>query len=149
MENELRVNGLARLLRKLDKKLLIKPMRRFFERAYTRLEGAGKQRSPVDMGRLRNSLTHEVDTASPPLWAKVGTNVKARGFPYPAALDAGGWDDEGGHHIYHYRGGGAMSLAGQPTEGWFTEHAMEDARPDIVDYVKDIGKDVKREWDQP
>jgi hypothetical protein len=147
MEARLKVIGLRELILKTNPKLLARPLRRFFERAYTRLEGAGKRRAPVDMGRLRNSLTHEVDRHLLPLWAKVGTNVKADGFPYASALDAGGWQDETGQHTYHYVGGGALALAGQPTEGWFTHHALEESRDDIKRYVKDIGTDVQREWD--
>jgi len=143
MALEFRVNGLAELIRKFDGKLLKAPLRTFFKRAALRLEGAGKGRSPVDDGRLRNSLTHEIDSSEPPLWAKVGSNVNARGFPYPIALDEGGVT-----RIYHYRGGGAMGLAGEPTKGWFSEKAVEDSKPDILGYVDDIGRDVKREWER-
>jgi hypothetical protein len=137
-----RVEGLEHLLKKLDSKLLNKPLDRFFKRAAIRLEAAGKGRAPVDRGRLRNSLTHEIDRSTPPLWAKVGTNVNRGGFPYPLALDEGGIT-----RVYHYRGGGAMGLAGEPTQGWFREQSVQDAKPDIVSYVGDVGADIKREWD--
>jgi hypothetical protein len=137
------VNGLERLLRKLDEKQLRVPFRRFFKRAAIRLEGAGKQRAPVDLGTLKNRMRHEIDSAPLPLWAKVGTPAESpTGFPYPLALDEGGIT-----RTYHYVGGGAMGLAGQETKGWFREHAVHDARTDILGYVDDIGSDIKKQWE--
>jgi len=144
MSLNVKVNGLERLLRKLDEKTLRAPMRRFFKRAAIRLEGAGKRRAPVgQFGTLRNRFAHEIDPAPLPLWAKVGTPAESpRGFPYPLALDEGGVT-----RVYHYRSGGAMGLAGQATKGWFREHAVADARTDIRGYVDDIGGDIKRQWE--
>lgn len=140
---ELRVNGLERLIRKLEGKAVLNaPLKRFFSRAAIRLVAAAKGRSPVNFGRLRNSLAHEIDSSTPPLWAKVGSNVNANGFPYPIALDEGGIT-----RIYHYISGGAMGLEGERTKGWFSEFSVGDARPDIMAYVEDVGTDIKRAWE--
>lgn len=66
-------------------------------------------RVPIDTGYLRNSLAPgggvtEVDPASPPMWAAVGTNV-----PYGTHLEFG--------DNYHYLGGPS---AGKATKGWLS-----------------------------
>jgi HK97 gp10 family phage protein len=48
--------------------------RREVKRAALNVEGGAKQRCPVDTGRLRSSITHQVDADG--LGAVVGTNVE-------------------------------------------------------------------------
>lgn len=138
--------GLARLLLKLTPDhLLDGPIRRYLDRASTRLEGAVKRRAPVDKGRMRNSATREVDSRTPPRWAKVGITATHRGVNYGAVLDAG--EDKRGR-VYHYRGGGAMGLSGRPTKGWMTEGAVGDAEADLARYADDLGRDIRRIWER-
>ena len=44
------------------------------------MERQAKIYSPVDTGRLRASITPEIDTSVVPLWAKVGTMVNYASF---------------------------------------------------------------------
>ena len=67
--------GGDRITRKLSGEIMRQPMRRFFTKAAIAVQSGAKERAPVDTGRLRSSLTYEVDSAALPLWAKVGTNV--------------------------------------------------------------------------
>ena len=67
--------GLAEVLKKLDPDLYAKPLRRFWERAGIVVQSRAREKSPVDTGRLRASIMYEVDSASPPQYAKVGTDV--------------------------------------------------------------------------
>jgi hypothetical protein len=146
MTTDVRIEGLEKLLKKLGDGLPKAPVRRFFKRAATRQEGAAKRRAPVLHGRMRNTITHEIDKADPPLWAKVGTAVTAQGKPYWLMLDAGHAEPKAARpYDYHYRSGGAMGLSGQPTAGWFSEHAVEDAREDIRGYFDDMRREIQEE----
>lgn len=70
-------------------------------------ENLGKQRSPVDFGRLRNSITHRVDS---PFQARYGTNVF-----YGIFLD------QPRTRTPHYRGG---PFSGSETAGWLSDTAQ-------------------------
>lgn len=73
---EIRVEGLEPLLKKLDgNSLLAAPLREALTKAVILLESAAKRGAPVDTGRLRASITHEVDSRPVPLFGKVGTDV--------------------------------------------------------------------------
>lgn len=95
-----RVEGLEELIRKCDPAILAAPLKRFFDRAAIGVTNLAKQKAPVDTGRLRASLTHETDSATPPMWAKVGTNVMYARF---VEFGTGRMGDRavphgGGHH---------------------------------------------------
>lgn len=75
----LEIRGLDALLKKLrggGDAVYAGPWRDAMQAAAITLENAVKQRTPVDIGRLRASITHRVDPHPVPLWAEVGTNVK-------------------------------------------------------------------------
>ena len=71
-------------------------------------ENLGKQRSPVDTGRLRSSITHRVDSPSS---ARYGTNVF-----YAVYLD------KPSSRNPHYRRG---PHAGASTAGWLSDTAQQ------------------------
>ena len=81
---EIIVTGVKELIAKLDDKMLDKPLRNFFNRATITIQGRARHNAPVITGRLRASIFPKVDTAHPPIWAKVGTNVK-----YAASVEYG------------------------------------------------------------
>lgn len=71
-------------------------VRDWFNRSVLRLERDAKRFAPADIGRLRSSITHQVDKAQMPLWGKVGVNVSYAPymeygtkphFPPPEALE--------------------------------------------------------------
>lgn len=102
-----RVVGLDKLVRSTKPEILRRPMRRFFDRAGIAVRNAAVRRTPVDVGRLRSSMTYRVDDSDLPLWVQIGSNVeytkpvefgtgllsdapdskRRRYFPPPAALD--------------------------------------------------------------
>jgi len=109
----LQVEGLERVLRKVDPKLLAGPLRRFFDRAGITVRNAAAKRAPVDTGRLRASLAYEVDPAPLPLWAKVGTNVE-----YAPYMEFGtGVFAEG-------EGGGRHWPPGEALSAWAGKHGF-------------------------
>ncbi|OQB25097.1 MAG: hypothetical protein BWY10_02525 [Chloroflexi bacterium ADurb.Bin180] len=116
---ELTVEGIDRVLKKLDPKKLLKPLEGYLLRIGIATQGKARERAPVDTGRLVSSIAYlapdsilEIDNSEPPMWVKVGTNVNANGFYYPKALDES--------ERYHYRGK-LPGLVGTPTQGWFSE----------------------------
>lgn len=68
----------ARKLR--DPGLLQGPVRRFLESAALVVQGHAREASPVDTGRLRQSITYHLDASPMPLYAKVGSNVQYAPF---------------------------------------------------------------------
>ena len=80
---ELEIEGMSELKEKLSpENLIMKPIKDLLGKAALVLEALAKQKATgrpgpkVQTGRLRASLTHTIDSASPPLWAKVGTPVE-------------------------------------------------------------------------
>lgn len=68
------IRGLRELVEKVnDPQLTAGPVRAFFDQAGAGVAGAVRERTPVDTGRLRNSITHEVDRGGQR--ARVGSNV--------------------------------------------------------------------------
>ena len=132
------VEGLEALLRKTQPKILQGPMHRFLDRSRFLVEREGKRHSPVDSGRLRQSIRSERDPRPLPLYARVGTDVTAGGFPYGLALD------EGGEQVFYtYRG---TPFRGQATEGWFTERGYEAQRPRILSFASGVPREIFEEW---
>lgn len=79
-ETNVRIEGLDKLLKKVEPGLLNKPLRNFFKRATITVQNRARDKAPVDTGRLRSSIATEVDRRDPPKWGKVGTNVKYAPF---------------------------------------------------------------------
>ena len=91
-----KIEGLEALLAKLKPELVAGPVKKFLMDASLYVEGQAKRRTPVDTGRLRASITHEIDASPMPLFGKIGTNVfyapyvefgTRPHFPPPGALD--------------------------------------------------------------
>jgi phage gpG-like protein len=76
----IQIIGGDKIMRKLSNEVMRQPMRRFFTKAAIAVQSGAKERAPVDTGRLRSSLTFQVDAAALPLWAKVGSNVSYAPF---------------------------------------------------------------------
>src|SRR5947208_3283955 len=71
-----RLIGEAELKGKLSTELAAGPVRRMFNRAAITVRNDAVGHTPVDTGRLRQSIAWEIDAAPLPLWARVGTNVE-------------------------------------------------------------------------
>jgi len=70
------ISGLPELASRLQSpELIAAPLRRGLDRAGYIVESEAKILTPVDRGRLRASITHEVDPAAVPLFCQIGTNV--------------------------------------------------------------------------
>ena len=71
-----RIEGLERVMGKLEPALWKGPLREFLEAAALGVERDAKKKAPVDTGRLRSSITHEVEDTL----ARVGTDVDYAAF---------------------------------------------------------------------
>lgn len=69
------IKGLEEMLSKLDPKLYSPALKRFWERSAITVQSRAREQSPVDTGRLRASIMYEIDSGTPPQYAKVGTDV--------------------------------------------------------------------------
>ena len=158
-----KIQGLASMLRKLGPKLVADQMRVFLTKSAIVVQNRARQKTPVDRGRLRNSITTEVDGAQVPLWAKIGTNVpsakpvefgtgllseapdskKRRYFPPPAALDL--WARRHG-----LPSGFVVAMAifkrGGTKPVRMLINALRDSQSDISGYLKDAGRAIGRKW---
>jgi len=107
-ETRVEIEGLEEALAKFSPELYSEPLRDFWEKAALTVENEARTRAPVDTGRLRSSLAHMVDTASPPVWAKVGSNVAyAPYMEYGTGLLS---DGEGGSGRAHWPPAAALDV---------------------------------------
>ena len=128
------------------------PVRRFLTRSAIMLEGKVKEKTPVDTGRLRSSITHKVE----PFRALVGTNVSYAPhvefgtrphWPPLAALQP--W--AGRHGFPPGRQGAwlvarAIARRGTRARRMF-QKGVESSRGAILGmWQRDVARDVQREW---
>jgi HK97 gp10 family phage protein len=160
-----KIEGLDRLIRKCEPELIAKPLRGFFNRAAIAIENRAKQNAPVDTGRLRASIGHEIDAAPVPHWAKVGTNVKYAPFmEFGTGLFAEGPGAKGGRHwppgaalgVWAARHGGASGYAVAAAIGKrgglkprrYLRNAFRDAQSEIQRWLNELSKDIRAAWEK-
>ena len=134
---EVKIYGGEDLRAKLnDETLTAGPIRQMLRSIAVLLRRAAREHSPVDTGRMRSSLTYEMDAQPMPHWARVGTNVTAprSHFPYPAHLE--------GSTRTHYR---RTKRRGQPTQGWFSSTVPEQM-PAIEVRVLEALRRIGEKW---
>jgi hypothetical protein len=125
------VKGLEEAIRQLSPEKVAKPVRDFLTKAIITVQGLARERAAVDTGRMRQAVAYEVDSSSPPTWAKVGVNVNRAGFDYPAALDES--------ERYHYAAG---PFAGEQTKGWLSDTPKE-AGSEIDGFLGQLEDELK------
>jgi len=120
------LRGLPELLAKFEKakEIIEAETRTAITEGAVTVQGDVREFGPVDIGRLRSSVGYEVRGTFPEIRGIVGTNVEARGFPYPAALDAS--------ERYHYRRG---PRKGSPTFKYFSG-SLERKQKQILDFFQ-------------
>lgn len=157
------VKGLEKVLQKLGPDLIAEPLRDFLNKAGQHVQSEAKERAPVDTGRLRSSITTEVDDGLPPLWAKVGSNVDYA--PYMEYGTGGQSDGSGGRGGRHWPPAGALDVwarrhgfqsgfqvakaigqRGGLEPRRYLRGALEDSVAKLKGFVKDMAKDIERMW---
>lgn len=157
------VKGVPELIKKLGPQLIAQPLHDFFESASYAVQTRAQRNAPVDTGRLRTSITHEIDRGTPPLWAKIGTNVHyAPYMEYGTGIFAEGPEAKGG---MHWPPGGALEPWAQRhgfESGWqvayaigrrgglrprrFLRNALKDSTGDIRRFLRDMGNQIQRRF---
>lgn len=163
MRLEVEIQNLDALMSKLDSGLFNAPVRKFFQRAIVPVEGKAKQNAPSDTGLLRSRITHMIDKAPLPLWAKVGTNQHEAPFmEYGTGLLSDGPKKSGRRHwppaaaleLWARRHGFAsgavvariIGLRGGLRPRRFLRNALKDSIPEIQQAANQLGQDIRREW---
>jgi phage gpG-like protein len=137
--------------------LLGKPIRTAFNKSVITLENRAKELTPWNTGRLRSSITHDVDDGALPTWGKVGTNVEYAPHvewgtkPHWAPIDTlqpGGrlavWG--GRHGMNAAQVWWSIGLRGTKGAHMFAS-AIEQSRDTIAGYFRQALAEVKRAWD--
>ena len=163
MKIDVDVEGLDAALAKVGPELYAKPLRDFFKKCGIYVSDRAKELAPVDTGRLRASLTYEVDEGEPPQQVAIGTNVEyapymefgtgmvsdgpdgARGRHWPpaAALDvwAARHGFSSGAHVARIIG-----MRGGLEPKRYLRNAFEQAREAINGFLVDMKADIANRW---
>lgn len=150
---EYKVEGLEELSNKLDgQKLLGKPLHNFFSKVAILVQGKVQKRTPVDTGRLWQSVQHLVDSKPLPLFTKVFTSVEYAPFvendtrphfPPPDALI--GWARKHGFDNVFLV---CRAIAQKGTKGkHMFQKGLEDSKAGIHNHLNDLLKDIKDIWE--
>ena len=128
-----RVEGLAELLKKADKRVLLgPPLRSFFDKAAGAVKKFAQLRSPLRTGRLQESIDSKVDPADVPLSAEVGVTDASIRYPYVLEFSS----------KTHYR---STSGSGSPTKGGLSS-TPDDAQDEVKTAVGELGRDIEAAW---
>jgi len=132
MSDSITIRGIAELRAKATPALYAIAVKNLLTKAVVYGENQAKLNSPVDTGRLRASVTHEVAGGSPPPWAKFGTNVRyARPLDQPVSRRP------------HYRGG---PHRGMPTKGWLSDRLPEVKKEAEAKFVPAAAREIEGKW---
>jgi len=114
-ETRVEIENLAEVLKAMSPELYAKPLYNFWDRAGQQVENLARDKAPRDTGRLAASMTHIIDSASPPMWCKVGTNVSyAPMMEYGTGTQT---DGVGGTGKVHWPPGDALDV-------WASRHGF-------------------------
>ncbi len=108
--------GAKKLANTFKPMLIGEPLRDWFKRVTFKIEGEAKKRAPVDKGRLRSSISTDVDRAVVPKWGSIGTNVSYAPFmEFGTGLLS---DGKGGSNSPHWPPSSALN-------SWAASHGIE------------------------
>jgi hypothetical protein len=146
-----------------DPKLIGSPARKFLNRAVLTILRFARQNAPVDRGRLRQSITYDVDSSPMPLWGKVGSNVSyapdmefgtnalsekpsATGnVPFPTGADLEIWARRHGN-LNPWAVAHAIRNRGGLRPRRYLRNAFAEARSQIARFLRDMGNEIERNW---
>ena len=129
-ELSVRVEGLDRLLRKLDgQALLVEPVRTMLQRSAFQVQREAMARTPRVTGTLQRSMTTFVDPAPIPQFARIGTAIE-----YGPFIEFG----------YRRRGGRIQFRRAGPAR--MMRDGFAAARGLIDQYVTEAARQVEQLW---
>lgn len=168
-----KIQGLDDLLKKTKPAILNQPLRDFFNRVAITVQSKAREDAPVDTGHLRNSIMTEVDSNTPPKFAKVGFLNGKYGSPlfFKARAMEFGTGRQGdpavSHAPFHAPPGGALDTWARRhgfANGWavaaaiarngglkprpFLRPALKNSVGAIRGFLNQLRDDIKRAWDR-
>ena len=162
-----KITGMDKMIASAAPDLYVPPLRELLERVSITIENRARTNAPVDTGRLRSSLAHEIDAAPIPLYAQVGSNVEyapmveygtgllsdapdskhSRYFP-PWGARNPGLDSLARHHGFANSFVVALAIwkrgGTKPTR--FLRNAFADSQADIGAELEALGKKIGERW---
>ena len=165
MAISIEIEGLDRLIHQLSPELIAKPLRHFFERAAITVQSRAREKAPVDTGRLRSSITYELDKRPVTLWAKVGTNLAyAPYMEYGTGLFAEGPGARGGRHFppsgaldvwasrHGFSSGGQVAQIVGRRGGLkprrYLRNAIKESVADIQSLLARLQREIRENWEK-
>lgn len=158
-----RIKGLKETIGKLDPSLIAQPARDFFTKIGITIQGRARENAPVDTGRLRASITYEVDSRQVPQYVRTGTNVFYG--PYMEfgtgkfAVGGGGkrhWPPGEALGVWAQRHGFAsgfqvariIGMRGGLKPRKYLTSAAEDSVGDAESFLKEMEDNIAKAWDK-
>ena len=137
------VEGIDKLLKKLDAIQSAKVIKNGLDKAALRVLTTARQEAPVDDGSLRASIVHEVDVAASQ--ASVGTPLEYAPYvEFGTGLYAANGDGRKTPWSYQDEEGNWHTTAGQQPQP-FLETALETNKKLIrKDFAEEINKEVRK-----
>mgnify|MGYP001583453881 CR=1 FL=1 len=149
---EYKIEGAEELMKKLDNKtLLAAPIRQFFQQSSHIVKRRTKELTPVDIGRLKASFSHIIDSSPVPLWALIGSDVfyapfveagTKPHFPPTSALKR--WA-----RVHHFSNVFllCLTIARRGTKARrMLQRGFEESKGKINELLKQMGDNIKGEW---
>jgi phage gpG-like protein len=139
------IHGMDDLIRRLGPQIIVNPKRRFLSRSGIAVQSRAREKTPVDRGRLRNSIAVTISGDT----AQIGTNVfygiyvhegTRPHFPPVAALE--GWASRHGTNAFAVaRGISRNGTKARP----FLRDGFNAAVPAIYGYVNVMAAEIQAE----
>ena len=153
MEITYTIEGIEELVKKLESKALLgQALRDIFNKATLTLQRNVQTRTKIDTGRLRGSITTEVDNAPLPKWGKVGTNTTYA--PYVEWDTRPHWPPIAAITPWAHRHGispfvVALAISKHGTKGvHMFEQGLEASKPDIDRIVDEAATTIEEKFSE-
>ena len=153
MDITIQVTGMDELIKKInDPSILGEPMRGFFNDSVLSIQRDVQILSPIDEGRLRSSITAEVDPSPMPMYGKVGTTLQPHYAPdveygtrphWPPISAIQGWADRHGIPAFLV----ARKIARFGTQGHFMfRTAAQNNLLKIEGFLRKAANEIEERW---
>lgn len=166
-KTQIEIRGLDRVKAKLRPEVFGPPIRRFLNKSTIHAQKEIRRRTPIDQGRLANSISTKIDPAPVPAWGRVGTNL-----PYAPQMEYGTGDHFDGPNRSEWRP--ARPAVTPQLDRWATRHGFKSGaavaaiiarngglKPrrymregfaaslrTIRRFAREAAKDIKESWDR-
>ncbi len=150
---EVKLEGLEAVMEKVkDAQFIQGPVREFMEKAVRETQKQVQGFTPVDTGRLRQSIHSSIDGASIPLWGLVDTNVNYAPFVeygtkphFPPRAPLETWARAHGMNVYAL----VKAIGFRGTKGrHMFQRGLEAARGKIDGWLREAEAKILEAWNK-